>query len=137
MERVLPDGTYDVLYEDGYVENKVRWENIRVVDVGAAARASGDGRVPDAEAQQASAEVRSEETESVPPGWAKPKESAKRVRNLVKGEQVTLDLDVVREALETDPVKDQADHGRVGGMLAGTLFRVCGAVGPWHDTTPV
>ena len=43
------------------------------------------------------------------------------MRQLVATDAQHLDLDTVRSALSTDPVKDQADHGRVGGMLAGRI----------------
>ena len=43
------------------------------------------------------------------------------VRQLVRTDREKLDLETVRDALRTDPIKDQADHGRVGGMLAGRI----------------
>ena len=55
------------------------------------------------------------------PVEAPTKESARIVRRLVKSEETTLDLDVVRLALDTDRATNQQDHGRLGGMLAGRI----------------
>ena len=159
------DPSFDVAYDDGELEEKVRWENIRVVDplsappcydepeiiasaepprpkvgktrpkskreirmpqkgpLASAAltpHAPPKPRVYKPPKERASLIIRMPRPPP-PPLPIPQKESARMVRQLVRTDQPLLDLEIVRDALRTDPVKDQADHGRVGGMLAGRI----------------
>ena len=156
------DPSFDVAYDDGELEEKVRWENIRVVDPSTPAPVY-DYDEPEIVASKTSLEptrprskreIRAPQKGPLasaalsPPPQPKPrprqpkqrapltvrlpkppppkppvpqKESARMVRQLVRTDREKLDLETVRDALRTDPIKDQADHGRVGGMLAGRI----------------
>ena len=157
------DPSFDVAYDDGELEEKVRWENIRVVDPATPApvyecydepvivasktsleptrprpkreiRAPQKGPLasaalsppPPSKPRPRQPKQRAPLTVRLPkPPPPKPpvpqKESARMVRQLVRTDREKLDLETVRDALRTDPIKDQADHGRVGGMLAGRI----------------
>jgi len=162
------DPSFDVAYDDGELEEKVRWENIRVVDplspppcydepeiIASAEPPRPKEPKPEATRPRSKREIRMPQkghlasaalTPHAPPKprvYKPPKErapliirmprppppplpipqkkSARMVRQLVRTDQPLLDLEIVRDALRTDPVKDQADHGRVGGMLAGRI----------------